>query len=305
MTGADPDPVLPMTSGGVANARRRLLCTMLLLVCSLAAPVSGEQGEPIRVCADPDNLPYSNQELQGFENKIAELVAQELGTTVSYYWWPHQMGLIRKTLQANQCDVLIAIPKGYDLVLWTKPYYRSTYLLAYRKDRNLGVRSLDDPALKTMRIGVHVNSPPAEVLAERGLAANLVSYRLFFDARDLDPAARPQRPLEDVLSGALDVAIAWGPLVGYFARNHPSPALETVPLEDVPSAAMSFEFSMGVGKGNRELKARLEDVIDKRAADIKRIFEDFGVPLLPLKPPKSAEQKPSPPGSHKHDSRNQ
>ena len=118
-------------------------------------------------------------------------------------------------------------------------------------------------------------------------------------------AWRRHHGLTYVLSGALDVAVAWGPLVGYFARHHPSPALETVPLEDAPSAAMTFEFSMGVSKGNRELKARLEEVIDKRAADIQRIFEDFGVPLLPLKPPRAVEQKPAPPGSHKHDSRKQ
>jgi mxaJ protein len=112
--------------------------------------------------------------------------------------------------------------------------------------------------------------------------------------------------LEDVLSGAVDVAATWGPLVGYFARQHPSPALEMVPLDDDPSEAMAFEFSMGVKKGNRELKARLEGVLDRREADIRRIFEDYGVPLLPLKPPaQSAEQKPSPPGSHKHDSHDQ
>jgi mxaJ protein len=278
---------------------------VLLLVCSLAGSASGDQGEPIRVCADPDNLPYSNQDLQGFENKIAQVVAQELGASLDYYWWPAQMGLVRNTLQRDHCDVLVSIPKGYDPVLWTKPYYRSTYVLAYRNDRKLNVRSLDDPALKGLKIGGHINTPPYAALANRGLAANLVSYRLFFDARDLDPAVRPQRVLEDVLSGAVDVAVAWGPTAGYFAREHPSPALEIVPLGDDPSEAMTFEFSMGVKKGNRELKTRLEGVLDRREAEIRRIFEDYGVPLLPLKPPpESAEQKPSPPGSHKHDSHN-
>ena len=288
------------------DVRRRLLVVASLFVCSLAGAAFGDPAEPIRVCADPDNLPYSNQELQGFENKIAEIVGQELGRSVSYYWWPHQMGLVRKTLNANQCDVLIAIPKGYDPVLWTKPYYRSTHVMAYLKDRNLGLRTLDDEALKGMKIGVHVNTPPYDVLANRGLAENFTSYRLFFDARDLDPAVRPQRVLEDVVSGALDVAVTWGPLVGYYARKHPAPALEVVPLDDDPTEPMTFEFSMGVRKGDRELKAQLEGVIERRQVEIRKVFEDYGVPLLPLKPPgEQAEQKPPSPGSHKHESSRQ
>nr|AAY96668.1 XoxJ [uncultured bacterium BAC10-4] len=282
-----------------------LASNVLLLACCLAGTASGDQSEPIRVCADPDSLPYSNTELQGFENKIAEVVGQELGTSVSYFWWPAQMGLIRHTLKVDQCEVLISIPKGYDPVLWTKPYYRSAYVLAYRKDRNLGLRSLDDPALKGLRIGVHVNTPPYDALANRGLAENMVNYRLFFDPQDPDPSRRPEKVLQDVLSGAIDVAVAWGPMVGYFVKQHP-PALEVVALDDDAKLPMSFEFSMGVRKGNRELKARLEGALDRRQADITRILADYGIPLLPLGPPgESAEQKPSPPGSHKHDSYDQ
>ena len=286
-----------------ASARRRLLSSnVLLLVCCLAGASSGEQGEPIRVCADPDNLPYSNRELQGFENKIGEVIAQELGASLAYYWWPAQMGMVRNTLQRDRCDVLISIPKGYDPVLWTKPYYRSTYLLAYRSDRKLGLRSLDDPALKRLRIGVHVNTPPYDALANRGLAENMVSYRLFFDPQDPDPSRRPEKVLQDVLSGAIDVAVAWGPMVGYFARQHPSPALEMVPLGD-NAEAMTFEFSMGVKKGNRELKTRLEGALDRREADVRRILADYAVPLLPLKPPGKSlgEKRAPPPGSHQHD----
>lgn len=294
-----------MMSRSSANARPRLLdASVLLLVCSLAGSASGDQGEPIRVCADPDNLPYSNRELQGFENKIGEVIAQELGASLDYYWWPAQMGMVRNTLQRDRCDVLISIPKGFDPVLWTKPYYRSTYVLAYRKDRKLGLRSLDDAALQGLRIGVHVNTPPYDALANRGLAENMVSYRLFFDPQDPDPSRRPDKVLQDVLSGAVDVAVAWGPMVGYFTKQHPS-TLEVIPLDDEAKLPMSFEFSMGVKRGNRELKTRLEGVLDRREADIRRIIEDYGIPLLPLKPPgESAEQKPSPPGSHKHDSHN-
>jgi mxaJ protein len=277
--------------------------SVLLLVCGLAAAASGEQGEPIRVCADPDNLPYSNRELQGFENKIGQVIAKELGATLDYYWWPAQMGMVRNTIGRDRCDVLISIPKGFDPVLCTKAYYRSSYVLAYRSDRKLNLRSLDDPALKTLKIGVHVNTPPYDALANKGLAENMVSYRLFFDPGDTDPSRRPEKVLQDVLSGAIDVAVGWGPMVGYFAQQHPSPALVMVPLADESSEAMTFEFSMGVKRGNRELKTRLEGALDKREADIKRILEDYGVPVLPLKPPgESAEAKPEPPGSHRHDS---
>jgi mxaJ protein len=297
-----------MNSPGTPPGRRRLLAAVgLLLASGFGGAVFGEEPqEPIRVCADPDNLPYSNQQLEGFENKIAEVIGQGLGRPVSYYWWPHQMGLVRKTLRTNQCDVLIAIPKGYDPVLWTKPYFRSTYAMAYRKDRNLGIRSLEDPALKSLKIGVHLNTPPYDVLGNLGLAQNLATYRLYFDARDLDPAVRPQRVLEDMVSGSLDVAVTWGPLVGYFARKHPSPALELVPLEDDRSEPMSFEFSMGVRKGERELKSQLEEVLDRRQAEIRKIFEEYGVPLLPLKPAgDAAERTPPSPGSHKHESSRQ
>ena len=276
--------------------------SVLLLVCGLAGAASGEQGEPIRVCADPDNLPYSNSELQGFENKIAEVIAQELGASLDYFWWPAQMGMVRNTLQRDRCDVLISIPKGFDPVLWTKPYYRSTYMMVYRSDRKLGLRSMDDPALKGLRIGVHVSTPPYDVLAERGLADNMVGYRLFFDPHDPDPSRRPDKVLQDVVSGAIDVAFGWGPMVGYFIRQHPSPALEMVPLGDDSSEAMSFEFSMGVRKGNSALKTRLEGALDRRDADVRRILADYGVPLLPLKPPgEGVDEKPAPPGSHKHD----
>jgi mxaJ protein len=292
----------PPAPRNAANARRSIISSTLLLVCGLAGAAAGQEDEPLRVCADPDNLPYSNKELQGFENKIAEVVARDLGVNLSYFWWPHQRGLIRNTLQVDNCDVLIAIPQGFDPVLWTKPYYRSAYAIASRSDRKLGVRSLDDPALKELRIGVHVGTPPYDVLAERGLAANLALYRLFFDAQNADPSVRPTRVLEDVQSGGVDVAVAWGPLVGYFARQHPSPALEVVPLDDKGSEAMTFQFSMGVKRGARDLKTRLEEVLARREADIRRILEDYGVPLLPLKPPgEPPARKPPPAGSHQHD----
>lgn len=276
----------------------------VLLSC-LAGASFAEESQPLRVCADPDDLPSSNRERQGFENKIAELVAQELGTDLSFYWWPYQRGLVRNTLKADQCDILISVPKDYDPVLVTKAYYRSAYVLIYRSDRKLGLHSLDDPALKQLKIGAQINMPPYDALGNRGLMENVTSYNPFFDPQDTDPASRPQKLIDDVVAGTIDVALAWGPLAGYFVKQHPSPTLEVVPLDDEGTLPMTFEFSMGVRRGDRELKARLEGVLERKQVEIRKILEDYGVPLLPLKPPgEPVEGRRTQAGSHQHDPEN-
>src|SRR5262245_32920303 len=275
-----------------------------LLLCSVVAAVLGAglalaaESHVRRVCSDPYNLPFSNQKSECFENKIAEVVAADLGMTVSYYWWPHQRGLVRNTLNAGTCDVLIAIPKGWDPVLWTRPYYRSAYVLAYLPKNGRTITSLDDPSLKHLKVGTYLNSPPFDALAERGITANVVTYPLFFDPRVEDPGRRPVKLLHDLVAGELDVAVAWGPMAGYFAKaavgNGQRPALTLVPLADSGSIPMTFEFSMGVRKGNQALKARLEEAIDHRRAEIAKILDDYGVPLLPLKPPRAgAAEEPT------------
>jgi mxaJ protein len=246
---------------------------------SLSGRVFADDPKPLRVCADPDNLPYSNQQGQGFENKIAELVATELGLPLHYYWWPHQRGLIRNTLGADQCDVLIGIPKGYDPVLWTKPYYRSAYVVAYPKGRGFAITSLDAPVLRQVRVGVHSNTPPEEALARRGIIENVVGYSLFYDPR-VSSGDRPGKLVMDLVAGDIDVGVAWGPLVGYFAKKLNAP-LEVVPLGGDPGVPLVFEISMGVRKGNHALKGQLEDIIDRRQSEIRRVLEDYGVPLAP------------------------
>ncbi len=235
------------------------------------------QSPTLRVCGDPDNLPYSNERLEGFENRIAGVVAAELGAAPVYAWWPHQRGLVRNTIDAGTCDVIFGVPEGLDFVLWTKPYYRSSYVMAYRGDRGYDFRSLDAPELRELRIGVHVNTPPEESLARRGLLDNVSTYSLFFDPRgDRD---RPRKLLDDLVAGTVDVAVAWGPLAGYAATTSDAP-LEIVPLEDEPGVPLSFDISMGVAKGNDELKDRLETAIDRRRTEILAILEEYGVPLV-------------------------
>lgn len=268
----------------MARKRVSLVGWLLILLSSLlVGSAFGGEVKELRVCADPDNLPFSNQKLEGFENKIAELVAKELGATLTYYWWPHQRGLIRNTLRAGRCDVLISIPEGWDPVLWTKPYYRSGYVIVYPKDRGFQIKSLDDPILRQLRIGVHINTPPHEALAQRGIIGkNVIGYPLFYDSR-FHPEEYTGKPIQNLIAGEIDVAIVWGPVAGYSVKKLNASDLEVMPLQGGDAGTpFAFNFSMGVREGNKALKALLEEVLSKREPEIRKILEDYGVPLLAL-----------------------
>ena len=262
--------------------RRLVILLGLLLMTissSLVGSVWGAETKELRVCGDPDNLPFSNKKREGFENKIAEVIAKEVGAELTYYWWPHQRGLIRNTLRAGQCDVLISVPQGWEPVLWTRPYYRSGYVIVYPKAKGHKITSLDDPVLKQLKIGVYVNSPPAEALAEKGIVKNMVGYNPLDYQQD-----RPGKIIEDLIAGEIDVAVVWGPVAGYAVKKLNASSLELIPLQDGkdPGTPFTFEFSMGVREGNKALKAQLEEALSKRQAEIQKILEDYGVPLLPL-----------------------
>jgi mxaJ protein len=268
------------------HALARLLVLASVLLCAPGrAPADAarpaKQAKELRVCGDPNNMPFSNEKLEGVENKIAEVIAKDLGETVAYFWWPHQRGVVKRVLNAKHCDVMLGIPKGYDPVTWTKPYYRTGYVMVYRKDRKLKLRSLDDPALKTLKIGVQVNTPPHDALGRRGIADNVVGYQLMFDSA-FHPEENPAKVVEDVIAGSVDVAMVWGPIAGYFVKKKGAP-LEVVPIDDPsdPGARFAFDISMGVRKGDKELKEQLEGALARRHDDIVHVLEDFGVPLLP------------------------
>ena len=238
-----------------------------------------------RVCADPENLPCSNRKLEGFENKIAAVMAKELGAPLSYIWWGQRRGFIRNTMNATleegRCDVVIGVPQGYDLVQTTRPYYRSTYVFVYPKGKGLQIKSLDDPILKKLRIGVHLlgddyaNPPPVHELSQRGIVGNVVGFNTFYSADN-----PPSTIIDAVASGRIDVAIVWGPAVGYFVVRQRVP-LEMVP---VPSAKgdlpFAFDISMGVKKGDEALRAQVQQALDRKQAEITNILKDYGVPLL-------------------------
>jgi mxaJ protein len=268
---------------------------LLLALASTPFPSQGKADASasknvLRVCGDPNNMPFSNEKLEGIENEIAAVVARDLGWEVEYVWWAHQRGLVKRVLNTERCDVLVGIPKGYDLVGWTKPYYRTGYVIAYRKDRIAEVRSLDDPLLKTLKVGVQVNTPPHVALGERGIVGdNVVAYQLMFDP-NAHPEDYPGKEIEDLMAGRIDVALVWGPIAGYFQKKKGAASLAVVPIEGPTDGSLpfTFEISMGVRKADTALKKRLEQALERKRDDIRAILEDFGVPLLPLTAPTPA-----------------
>jgi mxaJ protein len=268
------------------------LPVIALVLCALSGSAPAGEAKQLKVCGDPNNLPFSNEKLQGIENKIADVIAKDMGLTVAYTWWPHQRGVVKRALNTLRCDVMLGIPKGYDPVLWTKPYYRTGYVLVVRKDRGLKIRSLDDPQLKKLKIGVQVNTPPHDALGQRGIADNVVGYQLMFDS-NTHAEDYPGKVVEDLIAGQLDVALVWGPIAGYFAKKKAAP-IEIVVLEGKPDSVerFAFDISMGVSKKDTELKAKLEASIARKHDEITHILEDFGVPLLPASEEKAGDKKP-------------
>jgi quinoprotein dehydrogenase-associated probable ABC transporter substrate-binding protein len=239
----------------------------------------------LRICADPNNLPFSNKNEEGFENRIADLIADDLNATVEYTWWAQRRGFVRNTLRANSCDVVMGIPSSFELALPTAPYYRSTYVFVTRKDRGLDIRSFEDPGLRTLQIGVHLigddgaNTPPAHALSRRGIIDNVHGYPIYGDYSKPNP---PARILDDVASGVIDVAVVWGPLAGFFASRQRVP-LEIVPVSpqiDVPFLPFVFDIALGVRRDDVELKAELEGILARRHADIARILDEYRVPRV-------------------------
>jgi quinoprotein dehydrogenase-associated probable ABC transporter substrate-binding protein len=229
----------------------------------------------LRVCADPNNLPYSNKAGEGFENKIAELIAKELGVPVHYTWYPQSTGFIRQTLWAKRCDVIIGIPTPHDMVQNTNPYYRSGYFMVYRSDKGITAKTIADPQLKRLRIGVVAGTPPASLLATHGLLDHLRSYHLTVDTRFESPG---KQMMDDLDKGAIDVALLWGPIAGFHGKSH-NPAYVMVPLpESAGALRLQFSFSMGIRANEPNWKRRLNDLIKSKKAAIDAILLSYGVP---------------------------
>jgi mxaJ protein len=261
-----------------------LLAMGFALIAASDGPALGRAPRRLRVCADPNNLPFSDQAGRGFENDLARLIARELDAEVAYTWWAQRRGFVRNTLAAGRCDLVIGLPVGTERVRLTRPYYRSSYGFVTRADRRLDIATLDDPRLRTVRIGVPLvgddgaNPPPVHALARRGIVENVTGFSVFGDYRDDSP---PEELLRALARGDIDVAIAWGPLVADAAARI-GVALDVHPIGAIYDAGvpMSFAIAMAVRKDDAALARRIDRALVARRRDIERLLDRHGVPRM-------------------------
>lgn len=231
----------------------------------------------LRVCADPANLPYSNRAGEGFENRIVDLIAEELGLKVHYTWYPQSTGFVRNTLRLRQCDLIAGITTTSEKVQNTNPYYHSVYSMVYRKDSGLNASSMSDPTLKNLKLGVVAGTPPATAIAQLGLLGNVRPYHLITDTRRYKPA---QQAIIDVDSGKTDVAFVWGPIAAYYtsqAKNE----LVLVPLtREDSNIRLNFRVSMAVRYNETDWKHTINAVLKSLEEDITKVLREYRVPLL-------------------------
>lgn len=276
--------------GVLSAVRLRRGAIGALLLMSAVFGLSTQTGEAnagervLRVGADPNNLPFTNDRLEGFENKIAELIAEEMGAHLEYFWWPQRRGFFRNTLKEGNADIVMGVPSRFEMALPTKPYYRSTYVFAFREDSRWDFDSLDDPVLREVKIGVQMigddfmNAPPGHALASRGIINNVRGYLVYGDYSEESP---PSDIIRAVGSGDIDVAMAWGPLAGYYAKRHLVPIkIVPLPASNNPALPFVFDISLGVGRGNHALKQELEEILGRRKRDIDQILDDYGIPRV-------------------------
>jgi mxaJ protein len=272
------------------SPEKRWLVGALCAALTAMSAACGRQSDAkptrkLRVCADPNNLPFSNARGEGFENRIAELLARELNAELEYTWWAQRRGFIRNTLKAGACDVVMGVPSGFELAQTTAPYYRSTYVFVSRKGGGPRVASFDDPALRKLKVGVQVigddgaNAPPAHALSNRGVVGNVRGYTVYGDYAEDSP---PARIIAAVAKGEIDVAVAWGPLAGYFAGRQPV-ALELIPVSpqiDLPFLPFVYDISLGVRRGEQAFKEELEAALERRRGEVEKILDDYHIPRV-------------------------
>jgi quinoprotein dehydrogenase-associated probable ABC transporter substrate-binding protein len=275
-----------------AALHRWLLISLLAIVATLidreisraqtteGTDLSIELVDPkvLRVCADPRNLPFSNEKGEGFENKLAELFAEKLQKKLDYMYFPQAAGFVRMTLVAHRCDVIMGFPQGDDLVQGTNPYYRTAYALVAKQGSGLDqVAALEDQRLKGKHIGIVAGTPPATNMAAYGLMTNAKSYPLMIDTRfDSSTVAM----INDLMSGEIDAGVLWGPMAGYYARRA-NPPLHVTPLvKETSGPRLAYRIGMGVRPADQNWKRLLNRLIQENQPAINKILLDFGVPLL-------------------------
>lgn len=265
---------------------RSLALLLLAAPGAVGSPAAAEPARVIRVAADPNNLPFSNERLEGFENRLAELIAAELDARLEYLWWPQRRGFFRETIGAGRADLVMGVPAGFERVLTTRPYYHSTYMFVFRRGTE-PIRSYDDPRLRTLTVGVQlagddfINTPPAHALSRRGIIRNVRGFTLYGNYADESP---PAAIIHAVARGEVDLAVAWGPMAGYFAGREQVPLeLAAGPDADGP-LPLVYAISVGVRRGEEPLRRDVDAVLVRRREAIDRILEDYRVPRVSAKP---------------------
>lgn len=241
--------------------------------------------QSLRICADPNNLPFSNQRGEGFENRIAEMISRNLNTRLDYVWYPQRGQFLRRTLEAGLCDAVMGAPSTMDSETVSQPYYRSTYVLLTRKDRNMRFSSLLDPRLANLRVGIHRAgdgcTPPAIALMKNGHGANLVSYSLFPTNGEQSPAARL---ISAVAEGDVDVAVVWGPLAGYFVAMERTPLVTSaVTPAEFDGVPFTYSISIALQKGNDALRTKIDEALAANCVAISTVLDEYHVPQLTAK----------------------
>lgn len=263
---------------------KRLWIAVLALLIQSSAALAVDQPEAVdrsalRVCADPGNMPFSNEKGEGFENKIADLLAAKLGVPVRYTWFPQATGFLRNTLRVRRCDLVVGIASGAEMVLSTNPYYRSTYVMVTRRADAIDADRLDDPSLKSLKIGLIAGTPPAAVAARNGLMVHVRPYDLLVDTRYDSPS---HRMVDDLAAGKIDVALLWGPLGGYFAAQHGDLLIVTPLLHEAKASRMDYYIAMGVRPGEHRWKTEIDTLLRENKDAILAILRDYHVPVLDL-----------------------
>ena len=254
---------------------------MSLLLAALL--LASEPMRELKVCADPNNLPFSNKAGEGFENKLVDMIAKDIGATVTYTWWAQRRGNVRETLNAGLCDLIPGIGSSLEMLGTTRPYYRSTYVAVTRADQGLDIASYDDQRLKALKIGVQLigddgaNTPPAHALARRGISGNVRGFMIY---GDYGGSAPQEAIVRAVAEGEVDVAFVWGPVAGYFAQRQKVPLKLTpvTPAFDGPQLPMVFDVSAGVRKTDLRLKREVEEIFIRRAPEIRSMLRSYGFP---------------------------
>jgi quinoprotein dehydrogenase-associated probable ABC transporter substrate-binding protein len=262
----------------IAAAGISLAALLMATGSATAQPADLVSRTALRVCADPANMPFSNEAGEGFENKIAELLAADLKLPLEYTWFPQVTGFVRNTLGAKRCDLVMGYVAAGEVIQNTNPYYRSAWVLVLPKDRGLdGIEALDDARLKGKRLGIVAGAPPATVMATNGLMAHAKPYALMVDRRYESPA---EEMLRDIKAGEIEAGILWGPIAGYYVKKSGMPLAVVPLLHETKTVPMTYRITLGLKHGETEWKHRLNDFLDVYRVEIQSILLQYGVPLL-------------------------